>query len=310
VFTPAANAVVNGTVSASSPEFTDPAIAVLVGAGGAVGAIQVQPGSLTFGSAGVGTHSAIKKLALTNIGPVVLHDLQLSTSAEFVLVGSNCGASLDVGDACTVDISFAPSNAGPQEGRLTIAGESIAAPVQVPLSGLGFDFIIATAGQTSETIASGQKASFTLTVTPLNGSAGTFTLSCSALPANSSCSFNPLSESVPANMSGSMTVNISTGISSSTAGLPTSSETRKSRLLPFLSLLFLPFAIRSRNRSRWALALLAGAIGIASCAGAGGGSSGMPAPAKSNTPAGSYSIVVTATASGVSHNTTIKLIVD
>jgi hypothetical protein len=281
-----------------------------VGVGGAVGAIQAQPGSVTFGSTGVGTRSATKRLTLTNNSAVAVEDLKLSTSSEFVIAATSCGTSLDVSALCTVDILFSPSNAGPRDGKLTIASNSIAAPVQVPLSGTGFDFVLATEGQTSKTVSSGQTAGFTLTLTPLNGSAGTFTFGCNSLPANSTCSFNPTTESVAANMSGSVTLNISTGISSSTAGLHTSGEKRISRVLPFLCLLFLPFAMRSRSRSRWVLALLAGVVGIASCAGAGGGGNGPPASANNNTPAGTYSIVVTATASGVSHSTTVKLVVD
>jgi hypothetical protein len=56
--------------------------------------------------------------------------------------------------------------------------------------------------------------------------------------------------------------------------------------------------------------LMAGLIGIASCAGAGGGGGGIPSSTNQNTAAGTYSVVVTANANGVSHNTTVSLIVD
>jgi len=55
---------------------------------------------------------------------------------------------------------------------------------------------------------------------------------------------------------------------------------------------------------------MTGLIGIAGCAGAGGGGGGTPASPGGSTPAGTYSIVVTATASGVSHKTSLTLIVD
>jgi len=55
--------------------------------------------------------------------------------------------------------------------------------------------------------------------------------------------------------------------------------------------------------------LAASLIGLASCAGAGGGG-GAPVYSSQNTAAGTYSIVVTATSSGVSHNTTVSLTVD
>jgi len=55
---------------------------------------------------------------------------------------------------------------------------------------------------------------------------------------------------------------------------------------------------------------MASLIGMSSCAGAGGGGGGTPASPNGSTPVGTYSIVVTATASGVSHKTTLTLIVD
>jgi len=51
-------------------------------------------------------------------------------------------------------------------------------------------------------------------------------------------------------------------------------------------------------------------IGITSCAGAGGGGGGAPVSPNGNTPAGTYSVVISARASGVSHTATITLIVD
>jgi hypothetical protein len=64
-----------------------------------------------------------------------------------------------------------------------------------------------------------------------------------------------------------------------------------------------------RKRGRWVLiALLAIVIcGITSCAGAGGGGGG--APPSSGTPAGTYSIALTANANGISHKLTLTLTV-
>jgi len=56
---------------------------------------------------------------------------------------------------------------------------------------------------------------------------------------------------------------------------------------------------------------MAALLGITSCAGAGGGGGGTPPTQSGNaTPAGTYSVVVTATANGVSHKTTLTLTVD
>jgi hypothetical protein len=309
IFTPTANGVVNGTLAVSSVTFAEPASAVLVGIGGAAGSIQVQPGSLAFPSTGVGLISAPRAMTLTNNGPVALLDLKFSLSSGFEVSSSTCGASIDPAAACIVQIAFAPASAGQQVGNLTVTSGSLAAPVQIVLSGMGFDFTVAAAGQSSKTVSSGQAATYTLTLTPLNGSSGTFTFACSSLPANSSCSFNPGNTSVPANASGSVTVNVATGGSSSSASLAGPGDAR-SYMLPLVCLVALPIAVGSRKRKWWLTILMAGLIGITSCAGAGGGGGGTPSSPNGSTPAGTYSIVVTATASGVSHKTTLTLTVD
>jgi hypothetical protein len=149
------------------------------------------------------------------------------------------------------------------------------------------------------------------TLSPLNGSTGTFTFSCSSLPANSSCSFNPTSESVAANSTGSLTVNIATANGASSAGIHPRGGTAMSQLLPIACLLVLPFLVRYRRGNLLPVAILmAGLTTITSCTGAGGGGGGTPVSSKGNTPPGTYSILVNATANGVSHKTTLTLIVD
>ena len=311
VFTPIANGVVSGTLSVSSSIFTSPAIAGLTGAGGAAGSIQVQPGFMQFPLTGVGLTGTPQSLVLTNNSPVTLADLKLSTSPGFAATFTTCGTSLEAETTCVVQIAFAPTNAGQQRGSLTITSASLAAPAEVALSGIGFDFILETAGPTSKTVSSGQTATYMLTLAPLNGTTGTFVFSCRALPANSSCSFNPTSESVPANATGSFIVNIATGVSSSGASLPPAAENRTPWLFPLVCLLMLPFAAGYRKRKLFLLSILmAGLAGIASCAGAGGGGGGTPVSPNGSTPPGKYSVEVAASASGISRKATITLVVD
>jgi len=81
--------------------------------------------------------------------------------------------------------------------------------------------------------------------------------------------------------------------------------------MPFMYLIVLPIAFAFRRRGRWPLILMVGLIGLMSCAGAGGGGGGGTTTAPNQgTPAGTYSVVVTASANGISHKTTITLIVD
>lgn len=314
VFTPTANGSITGTLTVSSSSFANAASAVLTGIGGAAGSIQIQPAGLNFPTTGVGNSSVAQTVTLTNNGQLALGSLLLFTSGAFQVASNTCGASIPVGSSCSVTIAFAPSSAGQQSGNLTVTNPALATNIQVPLSGMGFDFSISTQGQSSLTVASGQTASYVIVFTPMNGSNGAFSFACSSLPANSVCSFNPPSESVAANTSGSVTVQIATGLASSAQNLPTHTLDSGGRLFLALGVLILPLAVgRKRHRLLVVLALLAGIgglAGITGCAGSGGGGGGSLPSNPHNTPAGTYSVVVTAASNGVSHKVTLTLTVD
>jgi hypothetical protein len=149
----------------------------------------------------------------------------------------------------------------------------------------------------------------------MSGSAGTFTFSCGTLPANSSCTFNPTSESVAANATGSVTVKIATGNSSTSAQNSNHGQGRFSsrECMIAVGLFMFPFAFVRRQRGAFLVVTLIFCIfTCAGCASAGGsGSSAPPSnPANGNTPAGTYSIDVNATSNGLSHKTTLTLTVD
>jgi hypothetical protein len=207
-------------------------------------------------------------------------------------------------------VAFAPASAGAKTGTLTVASSAMAQNMQAPLSGTGFDFTVAATGQTSQTVASGLTANYTLSITPLNGSSGTFTFACGSLPANVVCVFNPTSEQVAANTTGSETVEVETGQAVQAASAKGGAGWGGMEL--GMGLLLLPLAWR-RKRKAWLLVLLLVVLagGLSSCAGAGGGYLGQTSGAGgTNTPAGTYSISVTATAYGVSHPVTLSLTVD
>jgi hypothetical protein len=315
VFTPSANGVATGTFNVSSSAFVTAAVAVLTGNGGAAGSVQLQPVTLSFPATGVGNSSSPQTLTLTNNGAVALSGLTLSISSGFQLASTTCTATLAVGTSCLAQVLFSPASAGQQTGNLTVTSAALPASIQVPLSGTGFDFSLQMNGPASKTISSGQAASFTLVVATMSGSAGTFTFSCGTLPSNSSCAFNPFSESVAANAAGSVTVTIATGGTSSTSARNAASAPgppfRRGCLLA-IGLLMLPLAFSRRRRGLVQfIILILCAVTLTACAGAGGsGGAAPPSNSKGNTPPGAYSIQVTATANGLSRKTTMTLTVD
>ena len=317
IFTPTANGVVTGTLNVSSSAFVTAAIAVLSGTGGAAGSVQLKPATLTFPTIGVGSVSPAQTVTLTNNSAEALSALTLSTSNGFQLGLTNCATSLAVGASCTAKVMFAPATAGLQTGNLTVASSSLPTSVQLPLSGMGFDFSLVSNGQSSQTVSSGQSATFALNLATMGGSSGIFTFSCGSLPANTSCTFNPPNETVVrANATGGVTVKIATGLSS-TSAQSTGHSPRPFALGSFFvgfGLVLMPIAIRRRQRGTLFALLILSSFGLASCSGAGGvgGGSGAPPsnPTNGSTPAGTYSIVVTASSNELSHKVTLKLTVD
>ncbi len=315
LFTPTANGVVTGALTVSSSAFATAATTSLTGIGGAAGSVQVQPTSLSFRVTGVGGASDAQNVIFINNGTVALAGLSLSTSSQFQIASTTCTSSLAVGASCTAQIAFSPSSAGQQTGSLTVSSSDLATHTQVSLSGMGFDFSISSAGHSSLTIASGQTATFTINLATMSGSSGTFTFACSSLPSNSVCNFNPATEVVTANASGSATIQIATGLASTSAqNRDRAPRVSSSRILfAALGLFMLPLAFSRKRSKRLLIAIIfLSAFAVTSCAGAGGGGGGSPTPSSNNknTPAGTYSVVVTATANGLSHKVTLTLTVD
>jgi hypothetical protein len=180
----------------------------------------------------------------------------------------------------------------------------------VTVMGTGFDFSLALKGTQAQSVASGQTATYALSIATLGGSEGVFSFQCGPLPQNALCVFNPGSEIVTARATGYVTVEISTGQAGTTGRLQ---MTDGWRIVPVgFGLVLLPFASRKRRRSLLLVALLALAIGgVTSCLNASGGGSSNPQNiGPGATPAGTYSVPITAISNGVHHSVTVSLVVD
>lgn len=318
IFSPISGGAATGILNISSPSVATPASVALSGTGAVPAAIQVSPASISFGTTGVGVASSQTAVTVTNQGTVdSLTNLALTASAGFQLVSNTCPATLAAQATCTVGVEFSPAGAGALTGSLTVASSAVSAGKVVALSGMGFDFTPAISGASSQTVASGQTAYYTLTINTLSGTQGTFTYaySCGTLPANALCVFNPATTTAIAGTSGSVTVEILTGKSSS-AFLTGGSD--KWGMLPLVAGLLLPLALLRRLKE-WRkrlllLALMAVAAGvISSCTSAGLVSSGSGSGGSSKTtatPAGTYTIPITVISSGVSHAVPVTLVVD
>jgi hypothetical protein len=311
VFTPTSRGALTGMLTASSSSLPTPATVVLSGIGGLTGAVAMTPALVNFPTTGVGTTSSPVTVTISNSSAAVaLDDLKLSTSPGFKLATTTCAESLAPGASCTAGVSFAPTNPGTQSGTLTLTSSTLAASANVPLSGMGFDFQATMSGASSQTVASGQTASFSIKLAPSSGSAATFTFQCATLPAYAVCNFNPSSANVAANATGTQLVQVTT--SQTTAALVRPPSPAGWLGLPVaLALLVLPIAGRRRKVFFPLLVFAYLVIGFTGCSSSGGGGGGTPPPpAAHTTPAGTYSIPVTVTSNGVQHTVTLTLVVD
>ncbi len=310
LFEPAASGPVTGGLTISSPSVPVPANVALSGTGGVPAAIVLRPGAINFPTVGVGHASSPVTVTISNPGTVAAVDgLSLKIGAGFRLADNHCTAVLKANSSCTTGIEFVPSKAGTQQSTLAVGSTHINGG-SVTLLGTGFDFSLKLKGTSSESVASGQEASYTLSIATLGGSQGAFTFQCGSLPPNARCAFNPATETVTASATGFVTVQIGTGSAIAGGAFGTTGW----RIAPVvLGLVFLPLAWRRRRRLFLMAALLAIAVGgVSGCVGAGGlGSGDQQHPSGPGaTPSGNYAIPIVATSTGVQHSVTVSLTVD
>ena len=95
----------------------------------------VSPGSLNFGSQGVGTTSAPQKITISNPSSVSFNIASIVASGNFSQT-NNCGASLVPGANCVVNVTFSPTATGLESGAVTLTDSTKISPLAIPLSGL------------------------------------------------------------------------------------------------------------------------------------------------------------------------------
>ena len=322
VFTPSGTGAIAATLEVSS---STPGVAAfpvpLNGAGQLANGLTANPTLLTFPVVAVGQTSAAQSVTITNSTSDAIASLAVSTAAPFSVSQNGCTGSLAAGANCTVAVVFAPTVGGAASGSLTVSSNAVATPATVTLSGTGFDFTVAFVGASTKTVAAGQTANYTLVITP-SGASGTFTFACGTLPTDALCLFSPNTETLNAGVQGNVEVEISTTSPQARLERPDSGRLRSGRpdlsrtLLLACGLLLLPFAIFRRRRI-FLLALLFAvlACGVTSCTSSGDGGGGCIGSSCSQqggggTPAGTYTIPVTVTSTGISQTVNVTLTVD
>ena len=188
----------------------------LNGIGVAPPGVSLSPvGPVVFGATPVGVGSAAQTVTLTNNGglPLVMQSVAVTGDFAIVAGGNNCGTTVAVSTACTMQVVFTPSVSGPRTGALTVTDNATNSPQVLQLSGTGVDFSLTANGSTTVTIASGGNAVYPLLLSSAANVPGTVTFTCSGAPANSTCVVTPGTAALGATTTISVTVD--TGVASS-----------------------------------------------------------------------------------------------
>jgi hypothetical protein len=116
--------------------------------------------------------------------------------------GESCSATVAAGSCSITFITTGTRTAtATYSGDSNFSGSSTTTSVQINVG----DFSI-TATPTSETISSGHKATYTITLTSIAGLTGTVNLSCSGNPKNSQCSISPSTVTLGGTVSSTVTL--------------------------------------------------------------------------------------------------------
>jgi hypothetical protein len=196
VFTPSSAGTVRGTLSVATSATPLPLLVALSGVG-AQPLLSVTPASLSFGDVPLGSSKTLS-LTLRNIGATPVGGLGFTASKDFSVI-STCGiATLNGGSSCSVSITFTPSATGNVNGTLAIRSTDPTSPSIVPLTASGIAdggilFTVNGGSSASVTVPQGVAATYSLSVAPTNGFAGSVALTCTpdTTVAYATCSLLP-----------------------------------------------------------------------------------------------------------------------
>jgi len=207
-FAPSSSGTKSGNLTVTSTAGDSLAVA-LTGTGNVPAPVaSFSPTSLVFSPQVLGTSSAPQSIALSNTGTAPLGINSISATGDFG-VSSGCGSSLNAGASCSLSVIFTPSTFGTESGTLTVSENADSSPVNLGLSGTGVDFALSSSSS-GVTLVRGNSFMFTVSAAPRGGTFGnTVSLTCSGMPAQSSCNLSP-AQVIPGNTGASSTVTLTT----------------------------------------------------------------------------------------------------
>jgi Abnormal spindle-like microcephaly-assoc'd, ASPM-SPD-2-Hydin/Beta-propeller repeat len=315
-FTPSTEAAETATLQIADSDPSSPQAVALTGTGASP--VSVSPTSLSFVSQTQNTTSSAQTVTLTNAGSSALAITGIAfggANASDFAQTNTCGSSLAGGKNCTISVTFTPATTSSESATLQVNDSDATSPQSITLSGTGQappppDFSVASS-PASATVTAGNSTKFSISVSSANGFTSAVSFSCSGLPIGAACAFSPTTIAPSANGVATETVTINTAKRSI---IPTGPRPPGPYPLPwvfaFATLAALLVVARNSTRRQgrklaWAFAAIL-LLAVAGCSGlsdahhnSGSGSSG--------TPAGNYTITITATSGTLTHSSSFAL---
>lgn len=306
-FAPVSAGAQSGTLTISDDAPFSPQAVQLSGTGVAPPApvsagATLTPASLTFAAQALNTTSAAQTVTLGNATGANLVVNAIGTGGDFAAT-NNCPVVLAAQQSCVITVTFTPTAVGQRTSALSVNAGAIT--YTVPLAGTGIAgaavvIKAAPGGSAAATVNPGDTATYNLQLSSSAGFTGAVTLTCSGAPAGASCAASPN----PAHIGVAPTpVSIKVTTTAASVFLPLPDEPVPP-LVPLLAVGALGLlAAAWRRRRRW---LLGGAtamllLGLTAC---GGSSTPHAANSAAATPAGNYTLTVTAAFGGTTEGAT------
>jgi Big-like domain-containing protein len=221
------------------------------------------------------------------------------------------GPAVTLNASATASLLTGPLSAGLHNITAAYSGDAnfAASTSAVVVIDVGAPDYAVAIPNSSATISAGQTATINIDVSPQHGFSGAISFSCSGLPAAANCTFNPPSINA-SGTAASTTLTISTTARTLAASIRPVEKHGIPALATALFAICGVILLGAGKKRKWqsvtlmlcALALVGGMIAC-------GGGNPPPPPGNPGTPAGTFSVVVTATSGSTSHTSTVKLTV-